>query len=445
MSLMFSQRVIAHGFWATAMVAAFFVGTAWQRSATTKSQESKAQNHAIRVQSTLPTPSETGMTQTASTRSNSVEKEAISKLLETTSFLEMGIESLATMALKDPNQIKRRQAFSHLLSEMTSENAVQIREELIAGGVSDRASEWRDFNYAWGTIAGEAAFSGSLTMDKVDLYSVISGWASTDPTSAIAFLDQLPEKLTHGPGNRLKTERLDLEKGVVAGLADRNRDEATNYVSKLLAEGRSDTSRLMETVTNEVIRQEGSIGASNWAATLKDGPLKGSAMGEIAEGYARTDPASAAGWIEEFAAEDYATRAVAEVGKKWAEREPLAAVSWLEKLPEGQGQKAGLNSAFGDWEDRDPIAAGNYLLSMPNSPKRDSAIRGFAEGYAWQDPQTAIAWAKDIQDPTIRNESLKKVGFAYYRRKPEEARTWLAESGLSSEAKADILNSQRRR
>jgi N-acetyl-beta-hexosaminidase len=82
---------------------------------------------------------------------------------------------------------------------------------------------------------------------------------------------------------------------------------------------------------------------------------------------------------------------------------------------------------------------------MPNSPKRDSAIRGFAEGYAWQDPKTAIAWAKDIQDPTIRNESLKKVGFAYYRRKPEEAKTWLAESGLSSEAKADILNSQRRR
>ena len=161
MSLMLSQRVIAHGFWATAMVAAFFVGTAWQRSATTKSQESKAQNHAIHVQSTLPTPSETGMTQTASTRSNSVEKEAISKLLETTSFLEMGIESLATMALKDPNQIKRRQAFSNLLSKMTSENAVQIREELIAAGVSDRASEWRDFNYAWGTIAGEAAFSSS--------------------------------------------------------------------------------------------------------------------------------------------------------------------------------------------------------------------------------------------------------------------------------------------
>ena len=437
--------ILTHGFWAIAMVTAFFVGMGWQRSATADRQKSEIQNQASRGQFTLSAPSETGMTRTKSNRADSGESGPIPKLIQGTSFVEMGIEGLAAMSLKDPNQLKRRLAFSHLLSEMTSENAVQIREGLIAAGVSNRDSEWRDFNYAWGTIAGEAAFSGSLTMEKVDLYSVISGWASADPTNAIAFLDQLPEKLAHGPGNKLKTDRLDLEKGVVAGLADRNRDEATKYVSKLLAEGRSDTSRLMETVANEVIRQEGSIGASNWAATLKDGPLKGSAMGEIAEGYARTDPASAAGWIEEFAAQDYATRAVAEVGKKWAEREPLAAVSWLEKLPEGQGQKAGLNSAFGDWEDRDPIAAGNYLLSMPNSPKRDSAIRGFAEGYAWQDPKTAIAWAKDIQDPTIRNESLKKVGFAYYRRKPEEAKTWLAESGLSSEAKADILNSQRRR
>ena len=434
-----------HGFWAIAMVAAFFVGMAWQKSATADNQKSKTQDQASLGQSSPPALSGSGMARTALTRNESIESKAISKAIGGTSFLESGIESLAAISLKHPSQLKRRLAFSHLLSKMTGENAVQIREELIASGISDRDSEWRDFNYAWGTISGEAAFSSSLAMEKVDLYSVISGWASTDPTSAIAFIDQLPEKLAYGPSNTLETKRLDLEKGVVAGLADRNRDEATNYVSKLLAEGRSDTSRLMETVANEVIRQEGSIGASNWAATLKDGPLKGSAMGEIAEGYARTDPASAAGWIQEFAAEDYATRAIAEVGKKWAEREPLAAVSWLEKLPEGQGQKAGLNSAFGDWEDRDPIAAGNYLLSMPNSPKRDSAIRGFAEGYAWQDPKTAIAWAQDIQDPTIRNESLKKVGFAYYRRKPEEAKTWLAESGLSPEAKADILNPQRRR
>lgn len=433
---MIRYPVIVKGAWGAAVVGAFLIGMGWQKSRTASIQIPKTRNQGPKSESALSFDSDTKASRQLSPRAKSVRKNDVSAVFETTSFSEMGIEDLASIALKDPNQVKRRLAFSSLLAEMTADNAVQIREQLMKAGVNPRDSEWRDFNYAWGTIAGEAAFSNSLDMEKKDLYSVISGWASNDPAGAMAILERLPENLAD--------QKKRLEEGIVAGLADRNRNEATNYISKLLNGGRSDAARLMETVADEVIRQEGSIEASNWVTTLSDGPLKGSAMNQVAERYAQTDPESAAEWIQEFASEEYATRAVAEVGEKWAEREPLAAVSWLNNLPKGPGQNAGLNSAFGDWEDRDPIAAGQYLLSMPNSPKRDSAIRGFAEGYAWQDPKTAIAWAQDIQDPGMRADSLKKVGFAYYRRKPEEAKTWLAESGLSSEAQAEILKSQRR-
>jgi hypothetical protein len=419
------------------MVGAFFVGTSWQKSTAEADSSSTSSDQSARTQSTIVTSRSNGISGPTSQLTGSGRSDVISEVFEANSFSEMGIEGLSAMAFKDPNQVKRRLAFSRLLAEMTSDNAMQVRDQLIESGMNTRDSEWRDFNYAWGTIAGEAAFSDSLGMEKKDLYSVISGWAATDPSGAMAMLDRLPEDLAD--------QKNRLQEGVVAGLADRNRDEATEYVSKLLAGGRTDATRLMETVASEVIRQEGSVEASNWVTTLEDGPLKGSAMNEVAERYARTDPQAAAGWIEEFAAEDYATRAVAEVGEKWAEREPLAAVSWLDQLPEGPGQKAGLNSAFGDWEDRDPVAAGEYLLAMPSSPKRDSAISGFARGYAWQDPQTAIAWAQDIKDPAIRTESLKGVGFAYFRRKPDEARTWLANSGLSPEIQSEIVNSRRRR
>lgn len=434
---MVSKAIAVHGIWGAAMVTAFFVGTNWQKPPAETDHNANNSRKSFRTNSSLSSGSSDSAPGPNSQRSNSGQGDLISEVFEANSFSELGIEGLAAMAFKDPNQIKRRLAFSRLLAAMTSDNATQIREELVASGLNTRDSEWRDFNYAWGSVAGEAAFSGSLSMEKKDLYSVISGWAATDPNGAMSMVERLPEDLAN--------QKKRLEEGVVAGLADRDRDEATEYVSKLLAGGRADANRMMETVASEVIRQEGSVEASNWVASLEDGPLKGSAMNEVAERYARTDPESAAGWVQEFASEDYATRAIAEVGEKWAEREPLAAVSWLEKLPEGPGQKAGLNSAFGDWEDRDPIAAGNYLLAMPNSPKRDSAIRGFAEGYAWQDPKTAIAWAQDIQDPAIRSESLKKVGFAYYRRKPEEAKTWLTNSGLSSQAQSEILNSQRKR
>jgi hypothetical protein len=51
-----------HGFWAIAMVAAFFVGMAWQKSATADSQKSKTQDQASLVQSSPPALSETGGT-----------------------------------------------------------------------------------------------------------------------------------------------------------------------------------------------------------------------------------------------------------------------------------------------------------------------------------------------------------------------------------------------
>lgn len=435
---MTSKIVLVHGLWALGLVGAFFVGSA--RSIPSSSPESqtdtvRSDRNPVSFNGTSGSERTGDKSSTRSSRGLAESDDVISSIFNASTLTSGGIEALAFEAFSDPNQVKRRLAFSRLLAGMNAGNAASIRDQLVEAGAGGQ--EWRDFNYAWGAIAGEEAFTNSSITDKRDLESLISGWAATDPAGAIAMLDKLPADLAD--------QKTKLENGIVAGLADRDRDEATRYVSALADGGRKDASRLMETVANEVLRQGGTGEASAWVATLDDGPLKGSAMNEVAERFVRNDPAAAAGWIEQFASEDYATRAVAEVGRKWAEREPLTAVDWLDKLPEGPGQKAGLNSAFGDWEDKDPVAAGEYLLSMPNSAKRDSAISGFANGYAWQDPQTALAWAQDIQDPGMRTDSLKRVGSAYFRRNPDEAKSWLATSGLPAEVQAEIQAPRRRR
>lgn len=433
-----SSSIKTHGIWALALIASFFLGNRWQERS--QAQQS-APTSSARPQPANSPRSSNSSTQTSSgpTRSNRERVGpaggGLEELLDLTPASAANLEALTLEALRDPSQVKRRLAFSRLLSQLTPENAAAIRDQLVAAGAG--GSEWRDFNYAWGAIAGEAAFNNSLTADKKNLESLISGWAATDPAGAINMLGKLPPELAD--------QRTQLENGIVAGLADRDRDEATRYVTSLLEGGREDAGRLMETVANEVLRKGGPEEASAWAATIENPALKGTAMSEVAERYVREDPVAAAGWIEQFAKEEFATGAVARVGRSWAEREPLAAVNWLDQLPEGPGQKAGLNSAFGDWEDKDPVAAGQYLLSMPDSPKRDSAISGFANGYAWQDPQTALAWANDIRDPNLRTESLKRVGRAYFRRNPDEAQTWLANSGLPSEVQAEIQASRDRR
>lgn len=426
-----------HGLWALALVAAFFLGYRWQ----TLPQEPDNQTISSDRSDSTSSLRGSGSPNLASNpknnrgQANNPSGGLLEETFQLTTFSSDNLEALTLEALKDPSQIKRRLAFSRLLSQMTPENATAIRDQLIAAGVA--GSEWRDFNYAWGAIAGEAAFNASLTADRSDLKSLISGWTATEPTRAIEMLGRLPAELAD--------QKRQLENGIVGGLADRDRDEATRYVATLLEGGREDAGRLMQAVTNEVLRQGGPAEASAWASTIENESLRGTAMTEVAGRFVKEDPVAAAGWIEQFAAEGYATNAVARVGRSWAEREPLAAVNWLDQLPEGPGQNAGMNSAFGDWEDRDPVAAGQYLMSMPNSPRRDSAISGFANGYAWQDPQTALAWANDIRDPNLRTQSLTRVGRAYFRRNPEEALAWLANSGLPPDVQAEIQAPQDRR
>ena len=456
MSAMNNTFLKVHGTWLLALIAAFFIGTRWSKdssensSADTPGRSESSPRLYRGGDGSSSNPSNPSSSRNGRSGSSKKEEALIAQIFGGALFSEGGIEVLAKEALSDPNPVKRRLAFSKLLEGMTAENASAIRAQLTEQRVKYRREipkEWADFNYAWGAIAGRAAFTDAMTTDtagsngkkealRQDLYRIINGWSANDPKGAIAMLTELPEDL-------LKQKTF-LESGIVTGLAGRNRDEAVEYVSSLGIEGRKDADRLMYIVAGEALRSDGPVRASIWTESLPEGPLKGAAMNSVASRYVRTDPEGAAAWIEKFADQDYAAKAVREVGSEWAEKNPMAAVTWLDKLPEGDGQKYGLNSAFDEWEDRDPIAAANYLLTMSDSPKRDFAIKGFADGYARQDPETAIAWASDISDPTLRNQSLTRAGQSYFRRNPKAAAEWLANSGLPSEVQKAIQSRKRK-
>ena len=428
-----------HGCWATAFVSALVLGS--QIPSNHSNSSSKADEGMSERSPGASSMRSMGNSDTSSkssrlgTSASNQPDNLLAELFGGASLSAQGMEALATEAFRDPNPVKRRLAFAKLLEGMNPENASMIRDQLIsldAGG-----QEWRDFNYAWGALAGQEAFQQALLTDRKDLESLMPGWAAANPEGAMAMLENLPEDL-------LK-ERGKFEASIVSGLADRDLDAAAAYVGKLQADGNENAGRLMDIVASETLRKDGPEAAAAWSQGLPDGPLKGAAMDRIAGTYARKDPIAAAKWVEQFASEEYAVRAVEEIGQRWARADPLTAVSWLDKLPAGEGQKAGLNSAFGDWEDRDPVAAGEYLMSMAPSPKRDSAISGFSNGYAYQDPQTAIAWAQDISDPNLRTSSLTHAGQAYFRTDPESAKVWLTTSGLSPEVQKEIQNPPSRR
>jgi hypothetical protein len=342
---------------------------------------------------------------------------------------------LAEQALRDPNPINRRLAFSRLLEALTPENAESIRSQLVSLGASD--DQWRDFHYSWGALAGKAAFDHAAASDEPDLAATMTGWAAANPQEALAMLNQLPQEM--------QGQRDELTASVISGLAHHDSGMATDLVLQLGREGNAKAGDLMELVARETLRSKGPEQASIWVEALPDGPLKGTAMSRVAESYASKNPEAAAQWAQRFASDDFASRTIEVIGARWAQGDPLAAVGWLESLPTGNAQMAGLRNVFGDWEDRDPAAAGEYLLAMPQSAKRDSAISGFATGYAWQNPQLAIAWAQDIADPTLRQNSLIRSGQAFFTRDPEGARAWLASSGLPEDTQLQITRPNNRR
>jgi hypothetical protein len=427
-----NRTLIIHGCWALAAVSAFNLG--WQRGGT--GSESKADletrtdlSASTKFQGDPQPDTRNNRSGTQRDHPNSRLEGLFGKVASGSGSLEM----LAAQALRDPNPITRRLAFSRLLEALTPENAEAIRAQMVALGADD--DQWRDFQYSWGAIAGKTAFDHASQSKERDLASTMTGWAAANPSEALAMLNNLPEGI--------KGQRDELTASIIAGLSHRDAAMATDLVLKLGREGNANAGNLIEIVAKETLRTLGTEQATLWAEALPDGPLKGTAIGRIAESYANKDPQAAAKWAERFASKDYASGAIEEIGGSWAEKDPLAAVGWLEKLPASSGQAAGLSRAFGDWEDSDPAAAGQYLLAMPNSTQRDSAISGFATGYAWQNPQLAIAWAQDIQDPKLRLTSLTRAGFAYFRRDPAGAQAWMQNSGLPAETQQQIINGRR--
>ena len=427
MSNLMKHSLLSHGLWAALVLLAFFVGTQLRSGSPVARDGATSSNTRLTALAYT-----TGAADGTWAPSQSPSKETASTL-----DLEIGsadFEFLAREAVKNPNPIARRLAFSELLRSMTPENAMAIREQLVALGAEGET--WRDFNYSWGTMAGRDAVLFAASSEEPDLDATLSGWASASPEAALAFLDDLPEEMR---GDRAK-----LTSSIIAGIADADTARAAQIVLSLAEQGNSESAKLIALVAGKTIRAAGLQEASLWSESLSDENLRSVAIDRVARAYAREAPQEAAAWVQRFADQDFAARGIEEVADSWAERDPNAAVGWLESLPTGAGQKTGLTSVFGDWEDRDPLAASEYLASMPESEQRDSAISGFSRGYAWQDPQTAIAWAEVIDDPELRTSTLTRAGQAYFRRDPEGASLWLQTSGLPPEAQKEVLQPRRR-
>ena len=218
-----SHRLIPHAVWFTVAIGAYGLGK-WS----VQSQSDRAAEVMVQAQGV-----ESGLGASPSAllvRQTSEESDLDGSVAGAKrTFGQGGIETIAKEAFSDPNPLKRELAFARLLGGLTPENAEEIREQLRDGSAS--GDQWRLFQYAWGSVDGPGALSKATEIERKDwregaISTALSGWASADPSKAIAWLGEMDEG-----------ERGRYQDDLVNGLADSDIGLASDYVLRMVESG----------------------------------------------------------------------------------------------------------------------------------------------------------------------------------------------------------------
>jgi len=299
------------------------------------------------------------------------------------------------------NPLDRRDIFNQLLKSLTVENAKLIREQI--AHLDSDSSEFRDFHYAWGAIAGqEAVLHGAETRER-DMATTLAGWAGADPDAALAYFNGLSDE---------EKKNNELKWGTAHGLADADPNLAVQFALAQHEGGDRDAGKLIDLAAREILRSGDFAAAAQWATTIPEGPMQAAA--------------------------------ISRVSREYADANPVEASQWAATLPAGDGKNKALWNSFREWAGEDPQAAATKLNSMNSSPERDSAAYGYANRIAWEDPAAAIDWAGTIANESTRQRAVIESARVYYRKDPEAAKQWLTTSGLNEKQQAEITRNRGR-
>lgn len=335
-------------------------------------------------------------------------------------------------AQRDPDQVRGLRNFTHLLENLTPENAAAALAILKTNAGAADSGLWVEMLCAaWGANDGASALS-SLT-DKKDRHAAMFAWAAGNPHAAQTWLGAYPAG--HGDnGAAMEEDMRELQRSLVAGMARRDADEATRYAASQDEKVRSDLARVL---AREVFRRGGAE-AGEWAARLTDSEMRGPALEMVARKYMAAVPAEGAAWAAENAAAPDMRAAVGRVADRIAENDVLAAYTWTQQLPPGPGQEEAYQQVFSEWARQDPTASSQELLGMTPSPNRDQAIHSFSRSLVKENPESAIAWAGAISNPAQRLETQIDVARRWHEAAPEAATAWVT-ANLSADARAKAL------
>ena len=392
---------LVHLVWAFVAIATFALGSKFTSSSDSPEDAATLSGNAPAISSR--SVGENGADSPGNSRVRSKSARSGGSISAEPEFLsEAGVRQLGFDLKSAKGPLERREVFSQILKNLTAENAKLMREQILH--LDHDSSEFREFHYAWGAIAGEeAVLHGGETRER-DMASTLAGWAAKSPEAALAYFKGLDEKMQKGS---------DLKWGAIHGLTDADPNLAVRFAMDQQEAGDGEARRLMDVVTRQVLRSGDPAEAAQWATTLPAGEMQDAAISRVA--------------------------------REYADENPVASLDWASTLPSGDGKNKALWNSYNKWAGDNPAAAAERLGTMSASPERDSAAYGYASRVAWDNPEVGIEWASTISNKDTRNRAIIETGRVYFRKDPEAAKQWLSNSGLNAEQQKSITSRSGRR
>lgn len=170
--------------------------------------------------------------------------------------------------------------------------------------------------------------------------------------------------------------------------------------------------------------------ALDWARSLDDQDGR-TATRKALGGWALTEPAAAATYLDQLPAAEVDGQLLKSVAGPWTSQAPAAAATWVASRPEGDGKNQAMGDVMWNWTKQNPVEASTWLHDQPPGPSRDAGINGLALATFDNDPEGALTWAASISDEKTRAGSLAIGLGAWSKKDAAAAEAWAARQGLT--------------
>jgi hypothetical protein len=322
------------------------------------------------------------------------------------------------MLVKNPDVYERQRSLMDLIDSLAAEDFAAV------------ADEFRSLNH----------FGGSG--DEYEL--LLRGWAKVDPLGALAYV----EEKSGGRGSRdiLETwagrdaaaaESWALSKhqgdgpnpymaSVIRGIAAHDLGHATRLLEAMPRSG--ERGEAIESVARILLAQ-GLDAALAYPASIQDPQLRGGLVSEIAQRYARRDPAGAAEWLLGIGTGEIQNRAARQVADALARSDTREAASFVSKLaPEARAEAArGVipRMSAGDIE-----GTARWVSTLAGTPGYDRVVEEFVWSCDQRAPEQSAAWIQGISDPEQQRRLYHRMLGDWARRDADAVRNWVATNNV---------------